>query len=108
MWREFVDYDPSTTETTFASTSTDQMVVVLGMRVWSVCQHHLLPFWADVSIGYIATDRILGLSKSARIARKYAHQLQVQEQLCHQIADEIERITRTPDVAALANCRAAN
>ena len=78
------------------------MVVVSGMRVWSMCQHHLLPFWADISIGYIATDRILGLSKFARIAQQYAHQLQLQEQLCHQIADAIERITRTPDVAVLA------
>jgi GTP cyclohydrolase I len=57
------------------------MVVVSGMRVWSICQHHLLPIWADISIGYIATDRILGLSKFARITQKYAHQLQLQERL---------------------------
>ena len=101
-WREFIEYDPGTTETTFSSVTSDQLVCVSGIRVWSVCQHHLLPFWADVSIGYIATDRILGLSKFARIAQQYAHQLQLQEQLCHQIADEIERITRTPDVAVLA------
>jgi len=101
-WREFIEYDPGTLDTCFESISTDQMVVVSGVRVWSVCQHHLLPFWADVSIGYIATDRILGLSKFARIAQQYAHQLQLQEQLCYQIADAIERITRTPDVAVLA------
>jgi GTP cyclohydrolase I len=82
MWREFVNYDPGTTETTFASASSDQMVCVSGIRVWSICQHHLLPIWADISIGYIATDRILGLSMFARFTQKYAHQLQLQERLC--------------------------
>ena len=101
-WREFIEYDPGTTDTCFESVSTDQMVVVSGMRVWSICQHHLLPIWADISIGYIATDRILGLSKFARITQKYAHQLQLQERLCKEIADEIVMLTKSTDVAILA------
>ena len=72
------------------------------MRVWSICQHHLLPIWADISIGFIATDRILGLSKFARITQKYAHQLQLQERLCKEIADEIVMLAKTTDVAILA------
>src|SRR5579883_2617864 len=44
-WREFIEYDPGTTETTFSSVSTDQMVCVSGMRVFSLCEHHLLPMW---------------------------------------------------------------
>jgi len=101
-WREFIEYDPGTTDTCFESVSTDQMVVVSGMRVWSICQHHLLPIWADISIGYIATDRILGLYKFARITQKYAHQLQLQERLCKEIADEIAMLTKSTDVAILA------
>ena len=101
-WREFIEYDPGTTDTCFESVSTDQMVVVSGMRVWSICQHHLLPIWADISIGYIATDRILGLSKFARITQKYAHQLQLQERLCKEIADEIVMLAKSPNVAILA------
>ena len=101
-WREFIGYDPGTTDTCFESVSTDQMVVVSGMRVWSICQHHLLPIWADISIGYIATDRILGLSKFARITQKYAHQLQLQERLCKEIADEIVMLAKSPNVAILA------
>jgi GTP cyclohydrolase IA len=101
-WREFIEYDPGTTDTCFESVSTDQMVVVSGMRVWSICQHHLLPIWADISIGYIATDRILGLSKFARITQKYAHQLQLQERLCKEIADEIVMLANSTDVAILA------
>jgi GTP cyclohydrolase IA len=100
-WREFIEYDPGSTETTFEATSTDQMVCVSGMRVFSLCEHHLLPMWCDVTIGYIAGERVLGLSKFARIAHQFAHQLQIQERMGHQIADEISRITGTPDVAVM-------
>lgn len=100
-WKEFVEYDAGKTETTFAAASTDQMVCVSGMRVWSLCEHHLIPFYCDVAIGYIAGDKVLGLSKFARIAHKFAHQLQIQERLGQQIADEISRITGTEDVAVV-------
>ena len=76
-WREFIEYDAGTTDTSFNSVSTDQMVCVSGMRVFSLCEHHLLPMWCDVAIGYIPRDKVLGLSKFARIAHKFAHQLQV-------------------------------
>ena len=100
-WREFIAYDPGTTDTVFSSVSTDQMVCVSGLRVFSLCEHHLLPMWCDVAIGYIPTDRILGLSKFARIAQKFAHQLQVQERLGEQIADEVARLTSTEDIAVV-------
>lgn len=98
-WREFIEYDPGKTETTFSATSTDQIVCVSGMRVFSLCEHHLLPMWCDVSIGYIPDGKVLGLSKFARIAHQFAHQLQIQERLGQQIADEISRITDSADVA---------
>lgn len=104
-WREFIEYQPGSLDTCFESVTTDQMVTVSGMRVWSLCEHHLLPFWCDVSIGYIAGEQVLGLSKFARIAHKYAHQLQLQERLCHQIADEVTQIVGTQDVAVLASGR---
>jgi GTP cyclohydrolase I len=100
-WREFMEYDPGTTETTFASSSIDQIVCVSGLRVWSLCEHHLLPFWCDVSIGYIPDEKVLGLSKFARIAHQCAHRLQLQELLGQQIAEEISRITRTENVAVV-------
>jgi len=81
--------------------TTDQMVVVSDMRVWSLCEHHLLPFYCDVSVGYIATDKVLGLSKFARIAHLMAHRLQTQEQLVHDIANQIEKITGASGVAVL-------
>src|SRR5437763_12421528 len=100
-WREFMEYDPGTTETTFSSSASDQMVCVSGIRVASLCEHHLLPFWCDVSIGYIPNEKVLGLSKFARIAQQFAHRLQLQERLGEQIADEISRITGTQNVAVV-------
>lgn len=100
-WREFIEYDPGTTETVFESVSIDQMVCVSGMRVSSMCEHHMLPFWCDVSIGYITGEKVLGLSKFARIAHQFAHRLQLQERLGHEIADEISRILGTENVAVV-------
>jgi GTP cyclohydrolase I len=102
MWREFMQFDPGTTDTVFEATHTDQMVVVSGMRVWSLCEHHLLPFFCDVSIGYIADGKILGLSKFGRIAHQMAHRLQLQERLVQNIAAEVTRVTGTKNVAVLA------
>src|SRR5258706_7534997 len=100
-WREFIEYQPGNTDTSFEAVTTDQMVVVSGIRIYSLCEHHLLPFWCDVSIGYIAKDRVLGLSKFARIAHRIAHKLQLQERISNAIADEVERVTDSPDVAEL-------
>ena len=101
-WREFATYDAGDASTTFASASIDQMVVVSGMRVWSMCEHHLMPFWCDVSIGYIADDRVLGLSKFGRIAERAAHRLTMQERLVSDIAVDVMAITKTDNVAVIA------
>jgi GTP cyclohydrolase IA len=104
MWAEFIEYEPGKTETTFAHESiADQMVCVSGMRVYSMCEHHILPFWCDVSVAYIPNGKIMGLSKFARIAKKFARRLQNQERLVSQIAEEIRRISGTDDVAVQAS-----
>ncbi|GAC1374880.1 MAG: GTP cyclohydrolase I FolE [Ktedonobacteraceae bacterium] len=100
-WREFIEYDPGKTDTTFSAVSTDQIVCVSGMRVFSLCEHHLLPMWCDVSIGYIPDNKVLGLSKFARIAHQFAHELQIQERLGQEIADEVGRITGSASVAVM-------
>jgi GTP cyclohydrolase I len=96
-----MEYDPGTTETTFSSVASDQLVCVSGIRVTSLCAHHLLPFWCDVSIDYIPNAKVLGLSKFARIAQQFAHRLHLQERLGQQIADEITRIPGTQNVAVV-------
>lgn len=101
-WREFIEYEPGNLETVFESIKVDQMVVVSGMRVWSLCEHHLLPFWCDISIGYIADAKVLGLSKFGRIAKKHAHKLQLQERLVDDIATDAMEIIGTKNVAVIA------
>jgi GTP cyclohydrolase I len=102
FWREFVEYEPGKLDTTFDSVKHNQMICVTGMRVWSMCEHHMLPFWCDVSIAYIANNKVLGLSKFARIAHKHAHKLTLQEQLVSDISEEVRAILKTDDVAVLA------
>lgn len=102
FWREFIEYEPGKLDTTFSSVTHNQMVAVTGMKVWSMCEHHMLPFWCDVSVAYIADDKVLGLSKFARIAHKHAHKLTLQEQLVSDIANELKKALGTEDVAVMA------
>ncbi|MGW2647188.1 GTP cyclohydrolase I [Streptomyces sp. NPDC001393] len=101
-WREFINYDPGSLGTLFESIGTSQLVVVSDIQVWSLCEHHLLPFNCSVTIAYRPTGQLLGLSKFARVAHQYAHRLQVQERLVDQIALEISTLSGTPDVAVIA------
>ncbi|WP_394620200.1 GTP cyclohydrolase I [Lentzea sp. JNUCC 0626] len=101
-WREFIDYEPGVVETLFESTTTGQLVIVSDIQVWSLCEHHLLPFNCSVTIAYRPVGELLGLSKFARVAHRHAHKLQVQERLVADIASDITRITGAPDVAVIA------
>lgn len=102
LWREFIEYDPGRINTSFEAVHVDQLVVVSGIKVWSMCEHHLLPFWSDISMGYITDDKVLGLSKLGRIAHKHAHKLQLQERMVNEIAAEIRTLANTASVAVIA------
>ena len=98
-WKEFIDYDAGKIGTTFESIKADQLVIVKGLKVWSLCEHHLLPFSSEISIGYITEEKVLGLSKFARIAHKHAHKLQLQEKLVMDIAKEVSELVETENIA---------
>lgn len=103
MWRDFFEYDAGTIATEFTLQQVDQMVVVSGMHVWSMCEHHLLPFHSKVSVAYIPHNgKVLGLSKFGRIVQDVAHALQMQERMVQQIADRITQVTKCEDVAVVA------
>lgn len=77
--------------TTFANDERyDDMVVSVGIPIHSLCEHHMLPFVGVAHIGYLPGERILGISKLARVAKMFAHDLQVQERLTAQIADWLD------------------
>ncbi len=79
----------------------DEMVVVRDIQFHSLCEHHLLPFFGTVAVGYLPNDRIVGLSKLARVVEHLARRLQVQERFGCQIADAIERVLDTSGVAVM-------
>lgn len=79
--------DPESVLKTFESVESTGLVLVTDIPVYSLCEHHVLPFVGKAHIAYIPSDRILGLSKFARLVDIYARRLQVQERLTKQVAD---------------------
>ena len=85
--------------------SSKDMVVVRDVEFFSLCEHHLLPFFGKAHVGYIPNGKVIGLSKIPRIIDMYARRLQVQERLTHQIADAIQDVLKPNGVAIVMEGR---
>ena len=83
----------------------NNMIIVRDIEVYSLCEHHMLPFYGRSHIGYIAKDKVLGVSKLARIVDCYARRLQIQERLTAQIAREIMDAVKAEGVGVVMECR---
>ena len=88
----------------FPSDSTD-MVIVKDIELYSMCEHHMLPFIGKAHVGYLPQGKVLGLSKIARIVDMYSRRLQIQEQLSSQIANTMMEVTGASGVAVIIEAK---
>src|SRR6185503_13091358 len=103
----FAGLDPETSPdlATFPHEGGDDLVVVRGLRFYSLCVHHFVPFFGRALVAYLPSDRIVGISGPARLVDYYSRRPQLQERLTGQIADHLERLVKPRGIAVVLEAR---
>ncbi len=83
----------------------DEMVIVKDIEFFSMCEHHLLPFFGKIHVAYLPKDKVIGLSKIPRIVDMYARRLQLQERLTQQVADAIREVVEPRGVGVICEAQ---
>jgi GTP cyclohydrolase I len=102
-WREMTsgyDEDPAEILSRTFEESNDELIVLRGISFYSTCEHHLLPFYGEASVGYLP-GKVVGVSKLARLVNCFARRLQIQERMTGQIAAAIEEHLQARGVAVI-------
>lgn len=109
FWTDGYRQDPASIFKTFedGSENYDQMVFQGNIPFWSLCEHHLAPFWGLAYVGYLPKGKIVGLSKLLRIVEVFARRITVQERITTQVANAIENHIETKGVGVVLRCRHA-
>jgi len=99
-----MDIDEVVNNAVFQSEA-NNMVICRNIEIYSMCEHHMLPFFGQCHIGYIARSKVLGLSKLARLADCFARRLQIQERLTSEIARAVMDTVDAEGVGVVMECR---
>ena len=83
----------------------DEMVVVRGINFYSLCEHHMLPFFGQCHVGYLPKGKVVGLSKIPRLVEVFSHRLQIQEQLTREIAEALDGALAPRGVGVVVEAR---
>jgi GTP cyclohydrolase IA len=83
----------------------DEMVVVKDIEFYSMCEHHLLPFFGTMHVAYLPNNKVIGLSKIPRIVDMFARRLQLQERLTHEVAETLQEVLRPKGVGVICEAR---
>ena len=89
----------------YFSSGTNHMVILKDIELYSLCEHHMLPFYGKCAIGYISRGKVLGVSKLARIVDMFARRLQIQERMTEEIADAVMREAGAEGVGVVIRAR---
>jgi GTP cyclohydrolase I len=87
------------------SAKVDSMVIVKDIEFFSMCEHHMLPFFGKMHVAYLPKDKVIGLSKIPRIIDMFARRLQLQERLTHQVAETLNDVLRPKGVGVICEAR---
>lgn len=93
--------DPKEVITVFENEGYDEMVIARDIEFYSMCEHHMLPFFGKVHVGYVPADKIVGLSKMPRLVEVFSRRLQNQERLTKQVADTLNEILKPKGVGVV-------